>query len=142
VNPQGKQPGLRYTFADKQIVRPRVEHGCDWERVRVVLARDEREGEETAGRELWWMKPGKTWGGVGQERRYVRAELATAAPEASGGVLGFRTKTLQEGGHIGTHMLLSHREKIEDHFGGARFAEAVVPWATLIILPWEEPPEL
>lgn len=102
-----------------QIVRKRIERGCDWGAPRVVLARLMK-GEQIV-KELWWRKGYKYWTGIGMPRGYMKAALEFATPYSCGGSVGSAdTKTTEIcTGRLCEKAIQNNAEKIDEFFSEA-----------------------
>ena len=107
---------MKITIVD-QIVRPKVEGGCEWGNFRKVLVRLVRGGKPV--KELWWM-PGFTgWAGRGCTD-YYHSQLMTDAEDGSGRPLGganSELKTLHEGGRLSVKLIAKYAKQIDAFFG-------------------------
>ena len=98
-----------------QIIRPKVEGGCEWINKRKVIVRLVRGSEPV--KELWWCLGATGWAGRGC-RDYYNATLTTAAKgQYTLGGASSITKEIAEGGKLSRRRIAELADKIDAFFG-------------------------
>lgn len=118
---------IKATFREARIVRPRFDPGIDWSRERLVLV-------QLGKKELWWMRSGRYWSGIG-ENSIAATELRLvdfAGATSYAGDWPEREQTLHEGGRFSKQMLLEHGDVIDEWFDFPHLHEVINYKHTLV----------